>query len=248
MNETLHKCGHPKCTNYIELKYEYCYEHKNDRLTNGTLLNQNHNSEEILKEFPNASDMTKSVYKIRRRTYRNTVFYYLGSKRLDDTYIRDDLLKIFSKPSLYQAKKYVGKITKGAGTYGIFIRNRRSKLGIGECLYIGQSLNVKNRISQHMDNINIASLYITKGINKKDVPRMYYGMAAIGIENLKFVRLMSIDSRYWDSLNRHDKEELLTITEQYMMDCWEPRYNVVKARPTDFSNIINEDGKFKLRS
>jgi hypothetical protein len=130
------------------------------------------------------------------------------------------------------ASKFITRVTRGPGTYGIF---RRYGSKLGKCYYVGQSVNVKSRVAQHIQKVRIAK---NKSHGWREIPSMYFDLAEVGLENLKFVKLMSIDSRTLKKMTFDEELESLTIMEQYGMDCFKPSLNVICAEATDMSHFI----------
>ena len=133
-------------------------------------------------------------------------------------------------PNRRYAQKYaLNRITKGPGCYGIFVKNNKSKLGIGKCLYIGQSVNVPRRIAEHKENIQ-------KARNKdQTVPKMYQKIAEDYTDDvIKFVKVYSVDKATWTKMDKDQALTYLSILEQYFMDSYSPILNYAGARKSIF--------------
>ena len=136
----------------------------------------------------------------------------------------------------YQSK-FTHRISKTPGIYGIFCNN--------VCLYVGQSINISNRIKQHKENFRTAKFQIngTKlhkqriSIDKMEhkVEYKYYEMAKnYNLPELKFKTLFKIP-RLKDDF---EFNELLTYAEQAMIESYKPKYNHIAARPTRKENLM----------
>lgn len=132
----------------------------------------------------------------------------------------------------YQSQ-FMQNITATSGIYGIFWGKT--------CLYVGQSVNIKKRISQHKDNFKIAKYHIN-GI-RVHKPRMsiskmphkveykYYEMAhKYKLSELTFKKLFAVPKLE----NEFQYKELLTYAEQAMMITYKPKFNHMAARPSTF--------------
>lgn len=178
------------------------------------------------------------------RIYKRDKKYYFNrdKKPLESDYFMKPYLNILSKRDKKSIK--IGKITKTPGTYGIFVRNGDK---LGECLYVGQSFNVSQRVIQHKKNLIIAENHIkgrkrwckSKRLNtlipshKRKVEYKYYQIAfRYTLQDIKFVKLSSYDKKFWNSLTNWQQRVCLTFFEQYAMDIFSPKYNTFAARPT----------------
>lgn len=132
--------------------------------------------------------------------------------------------------------QFMKRISKTAGVYGIFCGN--------VCLYVGQSINISNRIHQHKENFKVAKFQINGirlhkqriSISKMQhkVEYKYYEMAySYNIDELSYKTLFSIpilDDEF-------EFNELLTYAEQAMMETYKPKFNHIAARPSRKENL-----------
>ena len=128
------------------------------------------------------------------------------------------------------------RISNASGIYGIFYNN--------VCLYVGQSVNITNRIKQHKENFKTAKFHINglrlhkKRISiskiKHKVEYKYYEMAYnYNLDQLSFKTLFTIPKLK----NDFEYNELLTYAEQAMIETYKPKYNHIAARPTRKENL-----------
>ena len=116
------------------------------------------------------------------------------------------------------------------------IDGRHTK-GVRQCLYIGQSNNVKRRVFEHKENFKHAKRQLASRRiyrprfkiqdlgNTRDVELKYYRMADLYmLGDLKFLKLVSIDCDY--------TETEITALEQLCIDVFKPQFNTIAARPT----------------
>lgn len=135
----------------------------------------------------------------------------------------------------YQSK-YMKRISNTSGIYGIFYKST--------CLYVGQSINISNRIKQHKENFRIAKFHINGvrlnrkrvhlGKLKHKVEYKYYEMAYnynlpdLSYKTLFVVPVLNDEFEYY---------ELLTYAEQAMMETYQPKFNHIAARPSRKENL-----------
>ena len=141
------------------------------------------------------------------------------------TEIFGDRLK--HKNKRYQSR-YITRISCSAGIYGIFTKS-------GKCLYVGQSVNVSNRVKQHKECFKKAQRHLIglkrwkRRLKVYKVEYKYYEMARkYKLSDLKFVRLCTIPKKY---LQNSHFNAIITYMEQYMMDVYKPSLNTFAARP-----------------
>ena len=239
-------CEHPGCKTKIKQGYRFCYIHRKDTYTDKC---PKHGITKFKEgKCLKCKKLTVPMYRIHKRG--NNYYFNKNKKPLPKNYFMSPYYRILIKRTAAYQKKFIGRITKGPGTYGIFIRTNRGKLKIGKCLYVGQSTDVSRRIKEHRDALKIASkdLHNVKKINKKlylidrrklKVPLLYYRLAEYGATNLKFVKLQYIDKRFWQKLTLKEALTCLSFFEQLGMDAFNPELNTIAARNTDtklFSN------------
>lgn len=135
--------------------------------------------------------------------------------------------------------KHSNNITAGCGVYGIFVRKPDNSLG--KCLYIGQSVNVKNRVAQHKKCFKTAQRHLigcrvhnkkltVKKLNNYKVELKYYKMAdKYKLSELKFRKIIAINTK---KLTEQQIKELLTYAEQHAIEVFKPQFNTFAARPT----------------
>lgn len=233
-------CDYPGCDKQIKDRYRFCYTHrKADYLDNCQYHGKTTFKEGVCLK---CKKMRTPKYRIHKR--KNKYYFNKNKSPLPKNYFMKKYYKVLTNRNLAYQKKFIKRMTKGPGTYGIFLRDKRGKLGIGKCLYVGQSTDVVRRAGEHKKFIKIAAkdLKNIKRINKKlylidkgrlKVPLLYYRLAEYGIDNLKFVKLHSIDKSFWSKCSLKEAMMCLTFFEQLGMDAFKPRLNTVAARPTD---------------
>lgn len=233
------KCEHKGCKNRIEDHYKFCFEHRKDKYIDTCYIH----GRTTFSEFKclKCQAMKKPMYRIHKR---GSEYYFNRNKKpiSKDSFMYPYCKQLTHKTVTYQ-NKYMGKITNSAGIYGIFVRDRRKKDQLGECLYIGQAVNLTNRMKQHKKNFTTASNHI-KGLKaqsksaiivipKYKVEAKYYMMAKdYWLKDLKFVCLYKFDSKEFNKLENSEKKILLTLEEQLYMDIYSPLYNTFAARPS----------------
>ena len=190
-------------------------------------------------------------YRIKRvRRNGETNFYFNGQRITADNpqlgFLKPWVKRLTAK-SHGAAEQHILRVTDTPGTYGIFMRNNRKNNKLGKCLYIGQSVNVKKRLSYHKNEIITANRYMKTGKgNVANTRKMYFGIGCHELKDLKFVKLLSPTKEEWKKLNRIQKMQLLTFLEQYNMDMFQPMFNVSNARPSDLSKIMDVNGEYGI--
>lgn len=204
--------------------------------------------------------MHVGLYRIFKR---NGKYYHNRNKTpLPKGFFMEPFYKQLTHPTRRYQMQFVGRVTSGPGTYGIFVRNSKSKDGIGKCLYVGQSVDVARRCQEHYLRIKVATKHIEKlksvgskfykrGNSLKNwkeivsecvVQRFYYDIAdkyCVGLKgdklaNLKIVKLSYIDKKTWSKFTKDEALECLTYLEQLGMDAFQPECNVIAARVSVF--------------
>ena len=128
------------------------------------------------------------------------------------------------------------RISKTSGIYGIFAGT--------VCLYVGQSINISNRIKQHKDGFKTAKFQINgtklhkQRISISKMPHKveykYYEMAKnYNLPELSYKTLFVVP-RLKDEF---EYNELLTYAEQAMIEAYQPKFNHIAARPTRKENL-----------
>lgn len=232
----MHKCEYPGCQVKIKNKYKFCFEH---RFTEYEDFCRIHGKTlHINGKCIDCEQMKIPIYNVYKKGKKYYNFYGQQIPKYDD--INYERLVILDKK--YHAR-FVRRITEGPGIYGIFVRDRRTKLKIGKCLYIGQSIDVKSRVKQHKDCFRIAKrhlngiklhkkrIYLNK-INYKTEYKYYKMAKDYNLPQLKFVKLVSLPK---DFINSTHFKEIITYFEQSMINVYNPILNTYAARP-----ILNE--------
>lgn len=229
-----HKCAYRGCTQLVDIKYKYCYEHRetiyNDvcRIHGKTKFQQGR----CLK----CEQLKKPIYRL---TYKGKSWYDRNSDRITKNHYLYPYLKHLTKKTRKEQEKFIQKISSKPGIYGIF---ERKGAKLGKCLYVGQSINVSQRVHQHRENFKKAQRHII-GVRMRNkhatIDRLkpyktefkYYRMAdKYKLSELKFVRLMSLP--YQSKLTTEQYKDLLTYAEQAMIDAYKPSLNLFAARPS----------------
>lgn len=231
-------CEHKECTEQIEDKYRFCYEHRKDKYYDQCHIHgkQLFSEGKCLK----CQEMKKPIYRIYNR---NGKYYFNRDKKPLplNSFLKPYYKVLTHKTKAYQ-KQFMCNISNQPGIYGIFVRDRRKKSHLGECLYVGQSQSISKRIEQHKKNFVVASNHI-KGLKahnktgiivipKYKVESKYYMMAKdYWLKDLKFVCLYKIPKKKFLKLSQEEQKMLLTFLEQCEMDVWQPKLNYFAARP-----------------
>ena len=233
------KCAHKGCNNKIDEQYRFCYEHRKDKYIGTCYIHGKTTFSEgrCLK----CQEMKKPIYRIHKRG--NDYYFNRNRKPINkNSFIHPYCKQLTHKTVSYQ-NRYIGKITNSPGIYGIFVRDKRRKDQMGECLYVGQSINLATRIKQHKKNFVVASNHI-KGLKaqskssiivipKYKVEAKYYMMAKdYWLKDLKFVCLYKFTDNDFKKLQNSEKKILLTLEEQLFIDLYSPKLNTFAARPS----------------
>ncbi len=202
------------CYNHRNTKYiDNCYIHGKTYFINGQCLKCRQLKEPIYRIINNKDRFNNDIDK--------THFLYPYNERLTNLNKK------------YQ-QKYIQRISHTSGIYGIFYNN--------VCLYVGQSVDISNRIHQHKENFKTAKYHISSlrryhkriSLNKIEhkVEFKYYEMAnKYDLNELTFKTLFKVP-RLRDNF---EFNELLTCAEQAMIDTYKPKYNTLAARPTRYN-------------
>lgn len=241
----MHKCEHIGCETEVEDNFHFCYVHRKDKYLDTCKIHGV--TEFVLGVCQKCKKLKKPIYRINKR---NGKYYFnMNKKPLEDNYFMKPFYDVLTHKNPNYEKQFMCNITKNAGIYGIFERDPSKKDGLGKCLYVGQSGNIKNRIEQHKKNFVTASNHI-KGLkaheqaNSKNkiivipnykVEAKYYMMAKDHyLKDLKFVTLYKIDKRKWSKFSIEEQKLCLTFLEQAMIDTWKPKFNTFAARPSSY--------------
>lgn len=202
---------------------------KNCKTHGKTLFCKNHKGKlKCLKCMEN--DLDEPLYRIINENGKN---YLCGKEITKDSYLNQFLWLLTDKNKKTISTLMNDRIRDCPGIYGIFFKKSNGK--VGECLYIGQSVDVERRINEHKSKIISAESDLKYHKRSSNLSKMYYNLAFVGYENLKFVQLIELTNDIWSGMNAFEAEECLALFEQYCMDCFDPRYNVSAARKSSFN-------------
>lgn len=175
-------------------------------------------------------DLSCPIYRIERHGNK---CYLMGKEIPKNSYLNQYLWFLTDKNKRTISLLMSDYINEVPGIYGIFYKKQNGRAG--ECLYIGQSVNIKRRVSEHQEAIKAAYEDLTNIKPKKHTQQsLYYQLAFMGLQNLKFVQIVSINQDVWNNLSTEEAQECLAVFEQYAMDCYSPRLNRIAARKTPF--------------
>lgn len=211
-------------------KYVVCYEHRNTKYKDKCRIHGN--TWFVNRQCQKCKELKNALYLIldNKDRFDNVIdknhFLYAYKNRLTHLMRR------------YQAK-YMKRISNASGIYGIFHNN--------VCLYVGQSINITNRIKQHKENFKTAKYHLNglrlhkKRISISKIHRKveykYYEMAySYNLKELSYKTLFVIP-RLTDDF---EYNELLTYAEQAMIESYKPKFNHIAARPTRKENLANK--------
>lgn len=206
-------------------KYIVCYEHKDTKYKD--ICKIHGETWFINRQCQKCKKLKEPTYLIKNnkdrkgKTITKNHFLYPYKSRLLPTHLTID----------YQ-KPFMQRISNTSGIYGIFYKNT--------CLYVGQSVNITNRIEQHKKNFKIAQNHLRgirihkKRVSISKIPHKveykYYELANnYKLSDLTYKTLFVIPK----IKNEQDYKELLTYAEQAMMIAYKPKFNHIAARPTE---------------
>lgn len=208
-------------------KYVVCYSHRDTKYID--ICKIHGKTDFVNKQCLKCKELKEPTYLIKD-----------GKDRLGNVINKSHFLYPFKNRLTHLTRnyqiKYIQRISKSAGIYGIFYNNT--------CLYVGQSINISNRIHQHKENFKTAKYHINglkahkKRISiskiKHKVEYKYYEMAyTYNLHDLTFKTLMKIPKLK----NDFEFNELLTYAEQAMIESYKPKFNHIAARPTKSTKI-----------
>ena len=234
--ENLHKCAYKGCKELIDAQYKFCYEHR------GTVYEDTCRIHGKTK-FQQGQCLKCELLKIPsyRLTYREKCWYDMYSVLIDKNHYLYPYLKRLTKKTRKAQEPYIQKISAKPGIYGIFVRNGAK---LGKCLYVGQSINIKQRVYQHRECFKKAQRHIigirmhNKRASINQIKQLktefkYYKMAnKYKLSDLKFVRLMNVPYNQ-KQLSYEQYKDILTYAEQAMIDAYKPSLNLFAARPSN---------------
>lgn len=208
-------------------KYVVCFDHINTKYKDVCKIHGK--TWFINRQCQKCKDLKKAIYLIVDGKDR------FGNKIDKNHFLYPYKNRLTHLNRRYQ-NKYMKRISKASGIYGIFCNN--------VCLYVGQSINITNRIKQHKENFKTAKFHM-KGlklhkqrlsISKIDhkVEYKYYEMASnYNLDELSYKTLFVVPKLE----DEFKYNELLTYAEQAMIETYKPKYNHIAARPTRKENL-----------
>ena len=239
------KCGHKGCKNKIEEQYRFCFEHRKDKYQDVCYIHGKTMFSEgkCLK----CQDMKKPIYRIHKRG--NEYYFNRNRKPISKSSFIYPYCKQLTHKTISYQNKYIGKITTSPGIYGIFVRDKRRKDQMGECLYVGQSrVGISTRVRQHKKSLALASRqiqgirsYYGKSIswnklksylNIKMELKYYSIIYKYSMSDLKFISLHTFSKKELSKFTNSEINMLLTCFEQMLIDVYKPSENRVAARPS----------------
>lgn len=230
-----HICAYRGCSNLVDIKYKYCYEHRETIYTDVCRIHGKTKFQQgrCLK----CEQLKRPIYRL---VPKGKDWYDKNGKKINKNHILYPYLNRLTKKTRKSQELYIQKISSKPGIYGIFVRKGAR---LDKCLYVGQSINVSQRVHQHRENFKKAQRHIL-GIRMRNrhatldklkpykVEFKYYLMAnKYKLSELKFVRLMSLPYQS-GKLSTEQYKDLLTYCEQAMIDAYKPSLNLFAARPS----------------
>ena len=203
-------------------KYCVCYKHKNTVYTDVCKIHGK--TSFVNRQCLKCKELKTPIYRIvdNKDRFGNII---------DKTHFLYKYLPRLTHLTRPYQNKYMQRISHSSGIYGIFCNN--------VCLYVGQSVDISNRINQHKTNFKIAQHQIngTRAHKKRisiskmshKVEYKYYEMAySYKLHDLTFKKLFDVPRLK----NEFEYNELLTYAEQAMIDTYKPKFNHIAARPS----------------
>ena len=205
-------------------KYAVCYKHRNTKYKDTCKIHGK--TTFINRQCLKCKDLKKKVYLILEDSDR------FGKKITKGHFLYPYLDRLTNYNKNYQ-KKFMKRISHTSGIYGIFYNNT--------CLYVGQSIDISNRIHQHKENFKTAKFHISglklhkKRISISKIPHKveykYYEMASkYNLPDLTYKNLMTIPKLK----DPFEFNELMTYAEQAMIESYKPKFNHIAARPSKY--------------
>lgn len=201
-------------------KYNVCFEHKNTKYQD--ICKIHGKTTFIGNQCQKCKDLKTAIYVIKD-----------NKDRFGNTITKKHFLYPFKARLTHTSRKYqsqfMQRISKTAGIYGIFYKDT--------CLYVGQSVNIINRIKQHKENFKTAQYHLNglkrvkKRVSISKIPHKvefkYYEMCCkYQLKDLSFKTLMAVPRLVSD----FEYKELLTYCEQAMITAYKPKFNHIAAR------------------
>lgn len=183
----------------------------------------------IGRQCQKCKDLKRVIYLIKDNKDR------FGNKITKNHFLYPFKARLTHLNRRYQSK-YMQRISSTSGIYGIFYKTT--------CLYVGQSINISNRIKQHKENFKTAKFHISGirlhkqrvSISKMQhkVEYKYYEMAQEYNLNDLYYKTLFVVPKLKDEF---EYNELLTYAEQAMIESYKPKFNHIAARPTRKANL-----------
>lgn len=208
-------------------RYVVCYEHRDTKYMDYCKL---HNKTTFInRQCQKCKQLKEPLYLIHNKKDR------FGKKITKSHFLYPFLDRLTNLTKPYQSN-FIQRISHSPGIYGIFYNNT--------CLYVGQSVDISNRIHQHRENFKKAQHQIngTRAHKKRihiskmehRVEYKYYEMAnKYKLNDLTFKKLFAVPKLK----DEFEFNELLTYAEQAMIETYKPKFNHIAARPTRKENL-----------
>ena len=214
-------------------KYVVCLKHRNTKYKDTCKIHGK--TWFINRQCQKCKELKKSIYVITDNKDR------LGNKITKTHFLYTYKKRLTHLTKKYQSK-FIQRISNTSGIYGIFCGS--------VCLYVGQSVNISNRIKQHKENFKKAKFQINglrlhkQRINiskiQHKVEFKYYEMAKnYNLSDLSYKTLFKIPKLK----DEFEYNELLTYAEQAMITSYQPKFNHIAARPTRKENLTRSTKK-----
>ncbi len=208
-------------------KYVVCYKHRNTKYIDVCKLHGK--TTFINRQCQKCEKLKDTIYLIKDNKDR------LGNIITKTHYLYPYLDRLTNFSKQYQ-KQFMQRISHSSGIYGIFYKNT--------CLYIGQSIDISNRIYQHRENFKKAQHQIngTKAHKKRiSISKMEHRVEYKYYEMAKNYKLNDLSFKKVFNVPINDDpfiyNEILTYAEQAMIETYKPKYNHIAARPTRKENL-----------
>ncbi|MEE3344040.1 MAG: hypothetical protein VZS44_08120 [Bacilli bacterium] len=206
-------------------KYVVCYKHRTTKYKYNCKIHGK--TDFIGRQCLKCLELKQPVYSIVGKKDR-------FGKRITKNHFLYPYLDRLTNYDINYQQQFQRRISNCSGVYGIFYKNI--------CLYVGQSVNITNRIEQHKKAFKVAQNHL-RGIrlHKKKiylskiqckVEYKYYEMAKnYKLSDLTYKTLFVIPKLK----DEFEYKELLTYAEQSMINTYKPKCNLISARPSDIN-------------
>ena len=124
-------------------KYKVCYDHRNSKYKDVCKIHGK--TWFINNQCQKCKELKQPIYLIKDNKDR------FGNTISKNHYLYPYLKRLTNYNIKYQ-RQFMKRISNASGIYGIFYNN--------VCLYVGQSVNITNRIKQHKENFKTAKFHI----------------------------------------------------------------------------------------